>query len=81
MQDAQTEANHRRSYGVYIAINFCLLIIQYFGYPETKNLTIEQIATVFDGKAALSRAHAGQGEEATSSSEVRSIREEPEVKM
>lgn len=40
-------------YSVYIAILIALLIIIWFGFPETKGLTIEEIAIVFDKDGAV----------------------------
>lgn len=37
-------------------LNFCYLAHVWFAYPETKNLTLEETAKVFDGdKAAVAR--------------------------
>lgn len=30
-------------------LDFCYLVFVYFMYPETKNLTLEEVAKVFDG--------------------------------
>ena len=38
-------------YGVYIGLLTAFVIAIWFGYPETKNLTIEEIAVIFDGDA------------------------------
>ncbi|KAJ3962732.1 hypothetical protein N0V92_000524 [Colletotrichum tropicale] len=64
-------------YSVYIIINAVLLAIQYFKFPETKDRTIEEIATIFDGPQATTVMYA-QGE--SMERDVRSVREEPEDK-
>ncbi|KAJ0282405.1 hypothetical protein COL940_005154 [Colletotrichum noveboracense] len=64
-------------YAVYIVINAILLVIQYFKFPETKDRTIEEIATIFDGSQATTVVYA-QGE--SMERDVRSVREEPEAK-
>lgn len=33
-------------------LNFCYLIFVYFFYPETKRLTLEEVAKIFDGDEA-----------------------------
>lgn len=33
-------------------LNFCYLFFVYFVYPETRNLTLEEVAKVFDGPDA-----------------------------
>ncbi|PYH92650.1 general substrate transporter, partial [Aspergillus ellipticus CBS 707.79] len=38
-----------RYYGLYLAVQAVLIAIIYFKFPETKNLTIEEIAAIFDG--------------------------------
>lgn len=48
---------------MYIAILFGLVILIYFTFPETKNLTIEEIAIVFDGDRAMRIVEASQGEQ------------------
>ncbi|KAF4830873.1 Lactose permease [Colletotrichum tropicale] len=62
---------------VYIIINAVLLAIQYFKFPETKDRTIEEIATIFDGPQATTVMYA-RGE--SMERDVRSVREEPEDK-
>jgi MFS family permease len=39
-------------YAVYIGILLAYVITIYFKFPETKNLTIEEIAVIFDGESA-----------------------------
>jgi MFS family permease len=46
------EAIHWKYYGVYIAILSLYAVIIYFRFPETKNLTIEEISLIFDGDKA-----------------------------
>lgn len=41
------------SYTVYIGILVILVFLIYFIFPETKNLTIEEIAVIFDGERAI----------------------------
>ena len=53
---------HSNSYGVYIGILTGLCILIYFQFPETKDMTIEEIALVFDGDKALGILQASQGE-------------------
>ncbi|KAI8162557.1 Lactose permease [Colletotrichum sp. SAR 10_70] len=64
-------------YSVYIIINAVLLAIQYLKFPETKDRTIEEIATIFDGPQATTVMYA-RGE--SMERDVRSVREEPEDK-
>lgn len=45
-------AIHWKDYGVYIAILAFYSVAIYFRFPETKGLTIEEIAIVFDGETA-----------------------------
>jgi len=40
------------SYAVYIAVDFALIFLIYFTFPETKNRTIEEIAVIFDAHQA-----------------------------
>ncbi|CAG9997175.1 unnamed protein product [Clonostachys byssicola] len=47
------EALQWKYYGVYIVILVAVLAIIFFWFPETKNLTIEEIAVIFDGERAL----------------------------
>lgn len=65
------------SYAVYITINAILLVIQYFKFPETKDRTIEEIATIFDGSQATTVMYA---RDESMERDVRSVREEPEAK-
>ncbi|KAK1855371.1 hypothetical protein CCHR01_01992 [Colletotrichum chrysophilum] len=64
-------------YSVYIIINAVLFAIQYLKFPETKDRTIEEIATIFDGTQATTVMYA-RGE--SMERDVRSVREEPEDK-
>ncbi|KAF9875365.1 hexose transporter protein [Colletotrichum karsti] len=64
-------------YAIYIVINAALLAIQYFKFPETKDRTIEEIATIFDGTHATAVVY-GQG--GGMERDVRSVREDPEAK-
>lgn len=48
------------SYAVYLAINAALLVIQFYGFPETKNRTIEEIAEIFDGPTAAAQIRSDQ---------------------
>ncbi|ETS78610.1 hypothetical protein PFICI_10672 [Pestalotiopsis fici W106-1] len=45
-----------RYYAVYIAILAVLLVVIYFLFPETKNLTLEEISLVFDKESAVKAA-------------------------
>ncbi|EXJ77306.1 hypothetical protein A1O3_10464 [Capronia epimyces CBS 606.96] len=45
-------------YGVYVAILAVYSVLIYFGFPETKGLTIEEIDGIFDGNNAVRRARA-----------------------
>lgn len=45
------------SYAVYLGILSVLLIVIYLMFPETKNLTIEEISRVFDKDAAVIPTH------------------------
>lgn len=65
------------SYSVYMIINAVLLAIQYFKFPETKDGTIEEIGTIFDGPQAATVMYA-RGD--SMERDVRSVREEPEDK-
>ncbi|VUC29172.1 unnamed protein product [Clonostachys rosea] len=47
------EALQWKYYGVYVVILVAVLVIIFFWFPETKNLTIEEIAVIFDGERAL----------------------------
>ncbi|KAJ5379853.1 uncharacterized protein N7496_002281 [Penicillium cataractarum] len=47
------EAIHWKYYGVYIGILMAYIVMIWFTFPETKGLTIEEVATVFDGEDAL----------------------------
>lgn len=60
-------------------LNFCYLLHVYFAYPETKNLTLEEIAKVFDGDdAAVARVDFQQVEkELHVESETIAISKEP----
>lgn len=41
-------------------MDFCYLVFVYFFYPETKGLTLEEVAKVFDGDdAKVARMNAG----------------------
>ncbi|KAH0421475.1 hexose transporter protein [Colletotrichum camelliae] len=60
-------------YAAYIIINAVLLAIQYFKFPETKDRTIEEIATIFDGPQATAGMYAGVE---SMENDVRSVREE-----
>ncbi|KAL1891936.1 hypothetical protein Sste5346_007280 [Sporothrix stenoceras] len=46
-------------YGVYLALISLVLVIIYFQFPETRNLTIEEIAVIFDGDRAFG-GHGGE---------------------
>ena len=46
------DAIHWKYYGVYIAILAFYSVVIYFRFPETKGLTIEEIAIIFDGETA-----------------------------
>ncbi|KAF2008713.1 MFS general substrate transporter [Aaosphaeria arxii CBS 175.79] len=50
-------------YGVYIAILVVVLVIIYYFFPETKNMTIEEIAILFDGDRAAGIANIAGGEQ------------------
>lgn len=54
------EAIAWKYYAVYIGILAFYVVIIYFYFPETKNLTMEQIALVIDGEAA---ARVGRADE------------------
>ena len=47
------DAIHWKYYSVYIAILFTYIVTIWFTFPETKGLTIEEIAVVFDGEKAI----------------------------
>lgn len=40
-------------YFVFIVMLIILLLCAYFGYPETRGYTLEQIAVIFDGEDAI----------------------------
>lgn len=40
-------------------LDFCYLMFVYFMYPETKNLTLEEVAKVFDGDRSGNEFEAG----------------------
>ncbi|KAF0332643.1 sugar transporter [Colletotrichum asianum] len=46
------EAIAWKYYIVFIVVLFCLLIVSYLYYPETRGHTLEQIAVIFDGDSA-----------------------------
>jgi MFS family permease len=46
-------AIHWKYYGVYIGILSFYIVLIYFKFPETKNLTMEQIAVVFEPERAM----------------------------
>ena len=39
-----------------------MFVIIFFGFPETKNRTIEEVALVFDGPDVILQGHAADGE-------------------
>lgn len=42
-------------------LDFCYLVFVYLFYPETKNLTLEEVARVFDGEdAKVARVDSGK---------------------
>lgn len=49
-----------RYYSVYLGILVAFIAMIYFGFPETKNLTIEEIAVIFDGERAGAVRHVAQ---------------------
>jgi hypothetical protein len=51
-------ANICSSYSVYIAILLALIIIIWFFFPETKNLTIEEVVAIFDGDGVFNNINA-----------------------
>lgn len=50
-------AIHWKFYFVYIGTLFSMIFIIYFLFPETKGRTLEEIAMVFDGEAAVPEAN------------------------
>ena len=43
-----------QSYGVYLAILAGYIVITYLYFPETRRMTIEEIANIFDGAVPFS---------------------------
>ncbi|KAJ9156586.1 Hexose transporter protein [Pleurostoma richardsiae] len=66
-----------RYYAVYIAIDFCYIIIIYLWFPETRNLTIEEVSLVFD----YGVKHGGKRAVAAMAARMRSLEEGPVNKL
>ncbi|OHF04034.1 hypothetical protein CORC01_00896 [Colletotrichum orchidophilum] len=62
------DAIHWKYYAVYIGILALYCVIIYLRFPETKGLTIEEIAIIFDGDRAKGINHAARG-----------VRDEPHI--
>lgn len=58
---------------MYLVFNFCFLPLIYFFYPETQNLSLEQIDKLFTGEKVLLHWKPSMGEVSGNTSSKRAV--------
>lgn len=53
------------SYGIYLVIEAFYLVFIWFGFPETRHRTIEEVSVLFDHRAAARKSKSGGAGSAT----------------
>lgn len=54
-----SSAHAVKSYGIYLVIEAFYLVFIWFGFPETRHRTIEEVSVLFDHQAAIRKSKSG----------------------
>lgn len=54
-----SSAHAVKSYGIYLVIEAFYLVFIWFGFPETRHRTIEEVSVLFDHQAAIRKSKLG----------------------